>query len=137
MSINPNLQVCKSYGESISRGDKLVIFVQSECPYCEEAKQKLSMIEIPETMIDNLPNEVLEIDVNECNDLMYKFEIKVTPTFIRTVNGKEVGRVEGYDEDALRWILTMQTKEKPQEEEDEEGQFLEEEEEEYEEDYED
>jgi thiol-disulfide isomerase/thioredoxin len=117
------MDICKVYDDSFKKGDKLVIFVKENCPYCKEAKDKLLKIQIPDSMVDNLPQEFVEVDIDECNNLIFEYGIRYTPTFLRMVNGKEYGRVEGYDEEGIKWILTL----KPQEEveEDEEGEFVE------------
>lgn len=119
------MEICKIYDDSFKKGDKLVVFTKEGCPYCEEAKRKLMTIQIPEDLIDNIPNEIVDISLDECNNFAEEYDIKAVPTFIRMVNGKEVARAEGYDEDAIRWIITMELNEEVNE--DEEGEFIEEE----------
>lgn len=118
------MEICKVYSTEIGKGDKLVIFTKNGCPYCEQAKEKLMKLSIPDSMIDNLPQEIIEISVDECNDVIDKYDIKVTPTFVRLVDGKEVGRVVGFEEDGMVWLLTMDTGYEADKEESDEGYFI-------------
>ncbi len=120
------MEICKVYDESFKNGDKLVVFTKEGCPYCEEAKKKLMTIQIPDELVENLPKEIVDISIDECNNFADEFDIKVVPTFVRLVNGKEYGRAEGYDEEGIRWIITMKIDEEVLEDE-EEGEFVEEE----------
>jgi len=108
-------RICKEYESEIKNGDKLVIFISEGCPYCEEAKKKLMEMEIPEKMIENMPNEVVEISISECSDVVNKYEIEGTPTFMRIVDGKIVGRVDGLDEEGIKWLVTMKVEKKSKE----------------------
>ena len=88
--------------------DVVVVFIQKECPYCKMAEKYLmEEMEIPKTLIDNLPDTFTFVDVAECGD--YGFEVDSTPYAIRVVNGKVVGEVKGFDKEGLFWLMTMET----------------------------
>jgi len=101
-------QECELVGKEIKskKQDIVIVFVQEGCPYCEMAKNYLiTEMKIPEELIDYLPDTFMFLDVNECGD--FGFDIKGTPYTVRVVNGKAVGRVEGFDKDGIFWLMTM------------------------------
>lgn len=119
------MEVCRVYTGEFKKGDKLVVFTREGCPYCKEAIDFLMKVSVPESMAQYLPEEVVEVSIDECNNFADEYDITSVPTFIRMVEGKEVGRVEGLDEEGIRWLITIDTQYTPKEEDEEEGFFLE------------
>jgi thioredoxin-related protein len=99
------MNTCDSSLKDIKKGDKLIMFSSENCKVCEESFDKLTEIEIDDTKTDNIPEEFTIIHQEDCPSILDEFEIKEYPTFIRIKDGKEIGRVEGFNGESLKNLL--------------------------------
>ncbi len=98
---------CKILGSELQRGkskDILLIFIQEGCPYCKSALEYINTLEFDDDKVENLPDIIMDINIDTCGT--YGYDIEAVPTFIRIRNNKVIAKVEGFDKEAILWILT-------------------------------
>ncbi|MBI3453506.1 MAG: thioredoxin family protein [Rhodospirillales bacterium] len=88
-----------------ARGTELVLFEAADCPWCARWHREIGPI-YPRTEISALlPLRRVYLDRKVPEDLRHLPGVRFTPTFVATVDGREVGRIVGYPGDDLFWGL--------------------------------
>jgi len=84
---------------------ELVLFQAEGCPFCEAWDREIGSIYHLTDEARRLPLRRVDITARRPADLAGIKDIRYTPTFVATVEGREIGRIVGYHSQDQFWGL--------------------------------
>jgi thioredoxin-related protein len=84
---------------------ELLFVERSGCPWCARFEKEIGPIYGKTDVGEAAPMRRASLDVGQPKDVMLDEPVRFTPTFILLRDGKEVGRITGYINDAAFWGL--------------------------------
>lgn len=84
---------------------ELVLFQAEGCPYCEAWNREVGAIYRLTDEARRLPLRRVDLNAPRPADLAGIANIRYTPTFVVTVEGREIGRIVGYHSQEQFWGL--------------------------------
>jgi thioredoxin-related protein len=84
---------------------ELVMFERAGCPWCLRWSNEVEPIYPRTEFGKTMPLRKINLDRGTPADLVLESPVRFTPTFVIVRDGKEVGRITGYMNDAAFWGL--------------------------------
>lgn len=84
---------------------ELVMFERTGCPWCARWEQDVEPVYAKTEFGKVIPLRKVNLDREKAAGLILDLPVRFTPTFVVVRNGKEVGRITGYMNDAAFWGL--------------------------------
>ena len=91
-----------------ARAAELLMFESRGCVYCLRWDRAVGAIYDKTEEAKTLPLRRIDIDTQTADDVKLKSPVRYTPTFVVVDNGREVGRIEGFNSDDQFWGLLDQ-----------------------------
>ena len=88
-----------------ARAAELVMFERAGCPWCQRWEREVAPIYPNTPGGRQAPLRKVDLDRGVPADLTLDAPVRFTPTFVLVENGREIGRVTGYINDATFWGL--------------------------------
>ena len=88
-----------------ARAAELVMFERAGCPWCQRWEREVAPIYPNTPEGRQAPLRKVDLDRGVPTDLTLDAPVRFTPTFVLVENGREIGRVTGYINDATFWGL--------------------------------
>jgi hypothetical protein len=88
-----------------ARAAELVMFERAGCPWCQRWNREIAPIYPKTAEGQRVPLRKVDLDRGIPPDLVLHDPVRYTPTFVLMENGREVGRLIGYIDDAAFWGL--------------------------------
>ncbi len=89
----------------VARAAELVMFERAGCPWCQRWEREVAPIYPNTPEGRQAPLRKVDLDRGVPADLTLAAPVRFTPTFVLVENGREIGRVTGYINDASFWGL--------------------------------
>lgn len=97
-----------SSGLFAQAGTELVMFERAGCPWCVRWDREVAPIYPKTELGQRLPLRKINLDRDKMTSGQLDLPIRFTPTFVLMNEGREVGRIVGYMNDATFWGLLEQ-----------------------------
>lgn len=97
-----------SSGLFAQAGTELVMFERAGCPWCVRWDKEVAPIYPKTELGQRLPLRKVNLDHDKTQSAQLDLPIRFTPTFVLMQEGREVGRIVGYMNDATFWGLLEQ-----------------------------
>jgi hypothetical protein len=101
-SLNPALSQTELKS---SIGLELVMYERAGCAWCARWDQEIAPIYPKADIGQKVPMRRVSLDRREKTDPVLDDPVRFTPTFVLLQDGKEIGRITGYHNDAFFWGL--------------------------------
>jgi hypothetical protein len=88
-----------------ARAAELVMFERAGCPWCQRWNREIAPIYPKTAEGQRLPLRRVDLDRGVPPDLTLATPVRFTPTFVLVDEGREIGRVIGYFDEAAFWGL--------------------------------
>jgi len=88
-----------------AKAAELVMFERAGCPWCQRWNREIAPIYPKTTEGQRVPLRKVDLGRGVPADLVLDAPVRFTPTFVLVENGREIGRVIGYFDDAVFWGL--------------------------------
>lgn len=89
----------------VAKAMELVLFQAAGCPFCEAWDRDVGRIYHLTDEARRLPLRRVDVTARRPADLVGISDIRYTPTFVATANGREIGRIVGYHSQEQFWGL--------------------------------
>jgi thioredoxin-related protein len=89
----------------VAKAAELVMFERASCPWCQRWNREVAPIYPKTSEGQRVPLRKVDLDRGVPSDLVLDAPVRFTPTFVLVENGREVGRLIGYLDDAAFWGL--------------------------------
>jgi len=95
--------IAGAFAASTARAAELVVFGSARCPYCLAWEREIGSAYAKTAEARQAPLRRIAIQAQRPADLARIKAVHVTPTFVLVDEGREVGRIVGYDGDREFW----------------------------------
>jgi thioredoxin-related protein len=92
-------------GASLAHAAELIMFERSGCPYCMRWDEEIAPAYQRSEEAKVAPLRRYDIGKGQPKDVQLAVAVRFTPTFVLFDQGKEIGRITGYFDNAMFWGL--------------------------------
>jgi len=87
------------------RAAELLMFEERHCPWCERWNDEIGVVFDRTDEGKRAPLRRIDVHDRAPSDVRLLAAVNFTPTFVLAVDGREVGRIEGYPGESFFWPM--------------------------------